>query len=112
MYRYLEPWMTDDLTASYYNIHSNNDLILHYYMSVHHADLYLKSISNNYYHITCKHHNFFNIPKPEWLTFDYLDIDMWIFPNDLGLDKNHPGLRNNFVTASLIYDYILEKQKK
>jgi len=82
-------WIEDELAKYWMLTHNDTDLKMRSWLHIHHANLYLNSL-------TIPHYNFFiNYPslreyKPKYCNIPFKDISVQKFI-DRALDNNHPG---------------------
>lgn len=82
-------WMKDQLTKIWMVTHNDTDLIMRSWYHIHHANLYLKSLSIPHYNVFVNY-TFYKEYKPTFCNIPFRDINVQHFI-DKALDGNHPG---------------------
>lgn len=106
-------WIKDDVVKQYYLAHTQHDLCQQTFLNMHHADLYLKSICDSYYHLMISYETL-NDPmfqnKPSWFNVDYYPLNFYFLKKDKGINSNHPGLINHQIAAKFIKLHITKEK--
>lgn len=100
------PWGDISIIDKFYEVHSDKDLLMKSYLSIHHANMYLKTKCKNVYNLIISYDSIHKGIKPDWFDIKYLPISFYPILSDRASDGSHPGIKNNMIISKIVSNYI------
>lgn len=94
----------DELLRHWALTHSEYDVNIRNWLTIHHADLYIKQFSK-VYHILGGDKHLDLASKPKYINIDTL-LDLEFVNHDLAPDNSHPGRKSHEAIAKQIYNVV------
>lgn len=105
-FRQIGAWDNDDLIKNYFLVHSEYDIAVHSWYSIHHATLYLDKLNLRFLNALNDYNELIKY-KPLYIDVPVCDIRIEKLKIDKASDDFHPGIKSHINIANAILDYLI-----